>query len=94
MNERLIVKNFLCLKDIDIEVKDFLVIIGPQAAGKSLCAKLLYFCKMIFEDTALYQMQMVRGLGKSFDFNTLSDSFESFFPKSCWVEQNFYIEYQ
>jgi hypothetical protein len=34
MTERLIVKNFLCLKDIDIEIKDFLILIGPQAAGK------------------------------------------------------------
>jgi predicted ATPase len=34
MTERLIVKNFLCLKDIDIEIKDFLILIGPQAAEK------------------------------------------------------------
>jgi predicted ATPase len=50
MNERLIVKNFLCLEDIDIEVKDFLILIGPQAAGERLCAKLLYFFRTIFEE--------------------------------------------
>jgi predicted ATPase len=49
MTERLIVKNFLCLKDIDIEVKDFLILIGSQAVGKSLCAKLLYFFRTILE---------------------------------------------
>jgi ABC-type multidrug transport system ATPase subunit len=93
MNERLIVKNFLCLKDIDIEVKDFLILIGPQAAGKSLCAKLLYFFRTVIEEIARYQI--ISALGKSSDIDTeLSGKFESFFPKTYWVEQDFYIEYK
>jgi hypothetical protein len=93
MSERLIVKNFLCLEDIDIEVKDFLVLIGPQAAGKSLCAKLLYFFRTIFDELALYQMKST--LGNLPDLNMiLSDKFESFFPKSYWTGQEFYIEYK
>ncbi|MDR0409316.1 MAG: ATP-binding protein, partial [Spirochaetaceae bacterium] len=93
MDERLIVKNFLCLKDVDIEVKDFLVLIGPQAAGKSLCAKLLYFFRTIFEEITLYQMKVA--LGTTSDFNKfLSDKFESFFPKTYWERQEFYIEYK
>jgi predicted ATP-dependent endonuclease of OLD family len=93
MTERLIVKNFLCLKDIDIEVKDFLILIGPQAAGKSLCAKLLYFFRTIFGDMALYHMK--GALDGPYGFYTiLSGKFESFFPKSYWVEQDFFIEYQ
>lgn len=43
---RLIVKNFGPLKDIDIEVRDFLCLIGKQATGKSTIAKLI----AIFED--------------------------------------------
>lgn len=43
---RLIVKNFGPLVDIDIEVKDFLCLIGKQATGKSTIAKLI----AIFED--------------------------------------------
>ncbi|MDR2499832.1 MAG: AAA family ATPase, partial [Treponema sp.] len=54
MLERLIVKNFLCLKDIDIEVKDFLILIGPQAAGKSLCAKLLYFFRSVMDNIHIH----------------------------------------
>jgi predicted ATPase len=93
MTERLIVKNFLCLKDIDIEAKDFLILIGPQAAGKSLCAKLLYFFRTIYEEAAVYYMK--KALGKTSDFDKiLSDRFESFFPKDYWVEQDFSIEYQ
>jgi predicted ATPase len=92
MTERLIVKNFLCLEDIDIEVKDFLILIGPQAAGKSLCAKLLYFFRTIFEEIILYHMKSAFGKLNSF-YTILSDKFEFFFPKSYWSEQEFYIEY-
>jgi ABC-type cobalamin/Fe3+-siderophores transport system ATPase subunit len=91
MNERLIVTNFLCLKDIDLEIKDFLVLIGPQAAGKSLCAKLLYFFRTIFAEIALYHIDPDKGP----DFHVIfSDRFESFFPKPYWSDQVFYIEYQ
>jgi predicted ATPase len=93
MTERLIVKNFLCLKDIDIEVKDFLILIGPQAAGKSLCAKLLYFFRTIFEEITLYHMKSTIAEPPGM-YTILSDKFESFFPKSYWAEQVFYIEYQ
>lgn len=92
MNERLIVKNFLCLEDIDIEVKDFLVLIGPQAAGKSLCAKLLYFFRTINEEIA-YNPR-TKTLGKLSDlYMRLRNKFESFFPKPYWSEQVFCIEY-
>lgn len=40
--QRLIVKNFGSLKDVDIELKDIMVFIGPQASGKSTLAKILY----------------------------------------------------
>jgi hypothetical protein len=91
MSERLIVKNFLCLEDIDIEVKDFLILIGPQTAGKSLCVKLLYFFRTIIEESALYHVRSA--FGSLSDLNKfLSDKFESFFPKNYWAEQNFHIE--
>jgi energy-coupling factor transporter ATP-binding protein EcfA2 len=93
MNERLIVKNFLCLKDIDIEVKDFLILIGPQAAGKSLCAKLLYFFRTVCEDTRLSPMVSALG-GELPDFALeFSGKFEAFFPKTYWGGQEFCIEY-
>jgi predicted ATPase len=93
MSERLIVKNFLCLEDIDIEVKDFLILIGPQAAGKSLCAKLLYFARTILGEAVIYHGTKTPGESPDFPM-ILAARFESFFPKSCWSEQAFYIEYQ
>jgi hypothetical protein len=46
--ERLIVKNFFTLKDIDIELSKYNVFIGEQASGKSLITKLLYFFREVF----------------------------------------------
>jgi hypothetical protein len=93
MNERLIVKNFLCLENIDIEVKDFLILIGPQAAGKSLCAKLLYFFRIAFDEVACCQMISALGMPSNI-YMELSNKFESFFPKAYWAGQEFDIEYQ
>jgi predicted ATP-binding protein involved in virulence len=93
MDERLIVRNFLCLKDIDIEVKDFLVLIGPQAAGKSLCAKMLYFFRTIFEEIGFDQFTTNTSKKVSDFYIDLARKFESFFPKSYWAEQEFDIEY-
>ena len=41
--ERLVITNFLGIEYADIEIKPFNVLIGPQASGKSVVAKLLSF---------------------------------------------------
>jgi predicted ATPase len=43
--ERLIVKNFFTLKNIDIELSKFNVFIGEQASGKSTIIKLIHLCR-------------------------------------------------
>lgn len=45
--QKLIIDNFRQIKHAEIEVKDFLLLIGKQASGKSTIAKLLYFFKNI-----------------------------------------------
>jgi predicted ATP-dependent endonuclease of OLD family len=47
--QRIIVKNFGPLVDIDLEIKDFMVFIGPNASGKSTLTKLIYFFNAIPE---------------------------------------------
>lgn len=41
--QKLIVDNFKQISHAEIEIKDFLLLIGPQASGKSTIAKLIYF---------------------------------------------------
>lgn len=45
--QKLIVDNFKQITHAEIEVKDFLLLIGPQASGKSTIAKLIYFFKFL-----------------------------------------------
>ena len=45
MSEKLIIKNFGPIKDVELELKRFNVLIGENATGKSTVAKLLGFCK-------------------------------------------------
>ncbi len=46
--ERLIIRNFLSIKEFDWEIKDFNILTGDMGSGKSLCLKLLYFFQRIF----------------------------------------------
>jgi len=45
--ERLMIKNFFTLKDVDIELGKYNVFIGEQASGKSLILKTLFFFRSI-----------------------------------------------
>ena len=57
--ERLIIKNFLTLKDVDIELGKYNVFIGEQASGKSLILKTLFFFRSIlFAPIRMYQTDL------------------------------------
>jgi hypothetical protein len=45
--ERLIIENFKGIAHLELEVKPFTVLIGPQSVGKSVAAKLLYYFKSL-----------------------------------------------
>ncbi len=45
--QKLIIENFKQIAHAEIEVRDFLLLIGPQASGKSTIAKLIYFFKFL-----------------------------------------------
>jgi len=88
--ETLIVKNFLTLKDINFKVNSINILIGPQAEGKSLIAKLVYFFKIIpqwFSFSVFNQYQK-----KEFD-NLLLRDFTDIFPSYSWTGNIFEIKY-
>lgn len=47
--EKILIQNFAGIREMEIEVKKINVLIGPQASGKSVVAKLLYYFKSIFD---------------------------------------------
>lgn len=44
---RIKVTNFMALKNVEIEIKDFMLVLGEQASGKSTLSKLIYFFRSI-----------------------------------------------
>ena len=55
MKARLIIKNFGPITDLDIEIKKYNILIGPQASGKSTIAKLLCVIHSYYEATIKYK---------------------------------------
>lgn len=91
MQEKLTINNFLVIKSAAIEVKRINIIIGPQANGKSLIAKLLHYFKSIggeiFE--GIRKNKGKRELDKS-----LIEFFEVRFPRYAWDGTSFQIIYE
>ena len=52
MMQRIEVNNFGPLKNISLDIKDYMIFIGPQASGKSTLAKLVWYWKE-FENTVV-----------------------------------------
>ncbi|HEX8330148.1 MAG TPA: AAA family ATPase [Hymenobacter sp.] len=49
MQERLIIRNFAGL-NVELDVGEITIFIGPQASGKSVCARCLYWFRSFFSD--------------------------------------------
>jgi predicted ATP-dependent endonuclease of OLD family len=71
MKQKIIIKNFGPIKDVEMEIDDFTIFIGPQTSGKSTIAKSVFFFLSLRDDMQIY-MQRV------FDGNKMEDDVESF----------------
>jgi AAA15 family ATPase/GTPase len=92
MTEKLIIKQFAGIESLEIEVKRFTVLIGSQASGKSICAKLLYYFKnMIWE--SLYAIDDSPLSKKNIDLKH-KVSFQDCFPPISWGDNHFLIRYE
>jgi predicted ATPase len=91
MAEKLIIKNFAGIKELEIEVKRINILIGPQASGKSVCAKLLfYFKNFVWEILSVVENEQTkRNLDSSY-----SKTFEEYFPPDSWGNYDFFIKYE
>ena len=72
--QRLIIKKFGPIENCDIDVKDFLVLTGPQASGKSTVAKSVFFFNYLKD--ILFQYVIKTNQRKSlFETRSLKESF-------------------
>jgi len=90
-HEKLIIKNFIGIKDLELEINRFNVFIGPQASGKSVIVKLIHFFKSIFQEMENFLSADQNSIE---DFSkTLHAKFLNYFPDKFWGNKDFVIEY-
>ena len=90
MIERIIINDFGGIKNLEIEVNKINILIGPQAVGKSICAKLLYFFKSFWNEIYSYVFISKSNINLN-DF--IIDKFKKFFPPETYSENDFYLKY-
>ena len=89
--EKLIIHNFLTIRSAEIDVRRFNIFIGPQASGKSIIVKLLYFFKAEFSKVIKEVARKKQGINDM--ENYLKSQFERIFPRTYWNTQIFDISY-
>lgn len=88
--EKLIIENFAGLNHIDIEIKKINILIGPQASGKSIIAKILFYCKGLIDE--IFSSGIKGKTKRELDLE-LIDKFGDYFPVDSWRNKNFCIRY-
>jgi hypothetical protein len=87
----LTVRDFSCIDHARLELSRFTILIGPQASGKSVLSKLVYF----FQDALNGQ---IAGADVESDFegwkDRVSADFKRWFPPSAWGSKKFHIEFE
>lgn len=90
MSEKITIRTFCGIENIEIELSDITVLIGPQATGKSICAKSLFFFKNFTSD--LRRAVDEQKTKKEFD-ESIKRQFEEYFPHQSWTPQ-FLLRYE
>lgn len=90
MKEKIIIKNFSVIDNIEIDIKKINLLIGPQATGKSVIAKLVYFFKTIKRGMFI---SISSGEGKRELNKRIRNIFGGIFPDYFLKEKSFDITY-
>lgn len=90
MIEKISIDNFGGLKKLEFELKNINILIGPQASGKSISVKLMYFFKSFVSEIlkSIENNETKRQLDSK-----QKERFTTYFPKEAWPKGNFKIEY-
>lgn len=90
--ESIKIDGFLTISKAHFEIKKINILIGAQASGKSVIAKLVYFFKNFFSEIFIESVEKLgtkRDIGKQ-----CLEKFEQIFPKYSWEHQDFSIVYE
>lgn len=90
--QKITVKDFSCIKSATLEVAPLTLVIGPQASGKSVLSKLIYFCTNIisgYDRFAIEDRLSFEALQRR-----IATLFIEWFPISAWGSKRFSIKFQ
>jgi predicted ATPase len=89
--EKLEINNFLTIRQAKVDVRRFTIFIGPQANGKSVIAKVLYFFRNFL--TTHYTRSIENQETKIQLEKKGNIIFEQIFPRYTWLDQEFELIY-
>jgi AAA15 family ATPase/GTPase len=90
--ESIEINGFLTIDHANFKIRKINIIIGAQAQGKSVIAKLVYFFKNFFFDDFLESIRKFE-TKREIDKKCLAQ-FEKIFPRYSWANQEFSIVYR
>lgn len=92
--QKIIIKNFGPIKDVELDVNDFMIFIGPQASGKSTISKAIYFFKSIRIELTKHMFKAINRRWLNIDIPTrnLTRKFINFWGHTTYFK-NYYLEY-
>ena len=90
--ESIEIEGFLTISKAHFEIKKINILIGTQASGKSIVAKLVYFFKKFFSDIFIKSIE--NNQNKTNINKHVLEKFEQLFPKYTWDHQEFIITYK
>lgn len=89
--QTLSVRGFLGIRDATVELDSLTLLIGPQASGKSVIARLMYFFNQYFAD--FDEIPLAKSEHKKSYDKRKKDEFYQIFPPYSWEENDFEIKY-
>ena len=91
VHERIIIENFAGIKHLDIPLGQINVFIGPQATGKSVCAKVIFYFKTFMID--MLNAIVNKETKRQFDAGLLK-KFKTYFPPTTLGQGIFKLRYE
>ncbi|WP_212375538.1 AAA family ATPase [Acetobacter persici] len=90
--QKLEIRGFLGIKEADIIIDGLTVLIGPQASGKSIIARLFYFFNEYFSD--FDDLALMKNEHKKTYDKRKKDTFSQLFPPYSWEGETFEIKFE
>lgn len=88
----LTISNFSCIRSASVDLAPLTILIGPQASGKSIISKLIYFCcQQMLMPFRSYSIE-----APSYEdlLSSIAKDFQNWFPPGAWGKERFQIIFE